>query len=179
MMYNLTITQSRTLRVRTRVAVAFTGPSGSGKTTLVEKVARALISTRKVAIIKNDPKDKAQFDVAGKDSYKFFQTGAEVVVTSPTRTTYFSHREKRLDEIVAMINDFDILLVEGLKTLPLPRIAIFRNTIDESYFDCSEAIAIDHTIDPADYSIPANIDILDLNDLEAILAWIEKHAKAI
>jgi molybdopterin-guanine dinucleotide biosynthesis protein B len=165
--------------VKTRVAVAFTGPSGSGKTTLVEKVSNALIQTQKVAIIKNDPKDKAHFDVEGKDSYRFFQTGAEVVVTSPTRTTYFSHREKRLDEIVAMVNDFDILLVEGLKTLPLPRIAIFRNTIDESYFDCSEAIAIDHTIDPADYSIPSDIDILDLNDLDAILAWIENHAKAI
>jgi len=165
--------------VRTRVAVAFTGPSGSGKTTLVEKVAKALIQSRKVAIIKNDPKDKAVFDVEGKDSHKFFETGAEVVVTSPTRTTYFSHREKRLDEIVSMINDFDILLVEGLKTLPLPRIAVFRNEIDESYFSCSEAIAIDDTIDPNGYTIPDTIDILDLNNLEMILEWIKTHAKAI
>ena len=165
--------------MRTRVAIAFTGPSGSGKTTLVEKVAKALIQTRKVAIIKNDPKDKAHFDVAGKDSYRFFQTGAEVVVTSPTRTTYFSHREKRLDEIVAMVNDFDILLVEGLKTLPLPRIAIFRGSIDESYFSCSEAIAVDETVDLSAYTIPDNIDILDLNDLDAILEWIDTNAKAI
>jgi len=178
-MYNPIPIQRRTSYVKTRVAIAFTGPSGSGKTTLVEKVSRALIKDRKVAIIKNDPKDKAHFDVEGKDSYKFFQTGAEVVVTSPTRTTYFSHREKRLDEIVTMINDFDILLVEGLKTLPLPRIAIFRNAIDESYFDCSEAIAIDDSIDLEKYNIPDNIDILDLNDLEAILVWIDSHAKAI
>ncbi len=165
--------------MRTRVAIAFTGPSGSGKTTLVEKVAKALIQTRKVAIIKNDPKDKAHFDVAGKDSYRFFQTGAEVVVTSPTRTTYFSHREKRLDEIVAMVSDFDILLVEGLKTLPLPRIAIFRGSIDESYFPCSEAIAIDNTVDLSAYTIPDNIDIIDLNDLDAVLQWIDTNAKAI
>ncbi len=165
--------------MRTRVAVAFTGPSGSGKTTLVEKVAKALVTTRKVAIIKNDPKDKANFDVEGKDSYRFFQTGAEVVVTSPTRTTYFSHREKRLDEIVSMVNDFDILLVEGLKTLPLPRIAIFRNEIDESYFPYSEAIAVDGSVKLSNYTIPETIDILDLNDLDAILAWIDTHAKAI
>lgn len=165
--------------MKKRVAVAFTGPSGSGKTTLVEKVSTELIKTQKVAIIKNDPKDKAVFDVEGKDSYKFYQTGAEVVVTSPTRTTYFSQREKSLDEIVAMINDFDILLVEGLKTLPLPRIAIFRNSIDESYFDCSEAIAIDGTIDPSAYNIPENIDILDLNDLAQIIAWVKKHAISI
>ncbi len=159
-----------------RVAVAFTGPSGSGKTTLVEKVAKILIESRKVAIIKNDPKDKAVFDVEGKDSDKFTKTGAEVVVTSPTRTTYFSQREKTLDDIVAMINDFDILLVEGLKTLPLPRLAIFRNTIDESYFSCSEAIAVDDSIDITQYNIPTNIDILDLNNDKEIIEWINNNA---
>jgi len=165
--------------VNKRVAVAFTGPSGSGKTTLVEKVAKELIQTQKVAIIKNDPKDKAVFDVEGKDSDKFTKTGAEVVVTSPTRTTYFSQREKNLDEIVAMINDFDILLVEGLKTLPLPRLAVFRNKIDESYFSCSEAIAIDNTINIADYTIPNTIDILDLNNTHEIIKWIKHNAKDI
>jgi len=163
--------------VNKRVAVAFTGPSGSGKTSLVEKISTELIKDRKVAIIKNDPKNKAQFDVEGKDSHKFSQTGAEVVITSPTRTTYFSQREKTLDDIVNMINDFDILLVEGLKTLPLPRIAIFRNEIDESYFDCSEAIAIDDSIDIVQYNIPVDIDILDLNNTTQIIEWI--HANAI
>jgi len=165
--------------VNKRVAIAFTGPSGSGKTTLVEKVATVLIKERKVAIIKNDPKDKAIFDVEGKDSYKFSQTGAEVVVTSPTRTTYFSQREKTLDDIVAMIHDFDILLVEGLKTLPLPRIAIFRNKIDESYFDCSEAIATDESIDLSEYNIPEHITLLDLNNTTQIIEWIDTHAKTI
>lgn len=165
--------------VSKRVAVAFTGPSNSGKTTLVEKIAQILIKENKVAIIKNDPKDKAHFDVEGKDSYKFSQTGAEVVVTSPTRTTYFSQREKTLDDIVAMINDFDILLVEGLKTLPLPRIAVFRNKIDESYFSCSEAIAIDDTIDIANYAIPESIDVLDLNNTTQIIEWIGAHAKQL
>ena len=55
--------------MKKRVAVAFTGPSGSGKTSLVEKIAKILIQSKKVAIIKNDPKDKAHFDVKGKDSY--------------------------------------------------------------------------------------------------------------
>ena len=159
-----------------RVAVAFTGPSGSGKTTLVEKIAKRLIKTQRVVIIKNDPKDKAVFDVKGKDSDKFTKTGAEVIVTSPTRTTYFSQREKSLNEIVAMVNNFDILLVEGLKNLPLPRIAIFRNEIDESYFSCSEAIALDDTVDRTKYTIPENIDILNLNNEDEIIAWIQTHA---
>lgn len=165
--------------MKKRVAVAFTGPSNSGKTTLIEKVAKELITDHKVAIIKNDPKDKAIFDVEGKDSYKFSQTGAEVVITSPTRTTYFSKRQKELDEIIAMIDDFEFLLVEGLKTLPLPRIAIFRNKIDESYLECSEAIAIDNTVDLNDYVIPEHIGILDLNDTGNVISWIKQHAKHV
>jgi molybdopterin-guanine dinucleotide biosynthesis protein B len=162
-----------------RFAVAFTGPSGSGKTTLVEKLSNILIEEREVAIIKHDPKDKAIFDSEGKDSYKFFQTGAEVVVASSTRTTYFSKRNKDLDEIIRMFNHFDILLVEGLKTLPLPRIAIFRNSIEESYLSCSEAIAIDNTINLKNYDIPKNIDILDLNNTTQIIEWIDKNAKNV
>lgn len=138
-----------------------------------------MIKDFKIAIIKNDPKDKASFDIEGKDSYKFTQTGAEVVITSPTRTTYFSRREKTLDEIIAMIDDFDYLLVEGLKTLPLPRIAIFRQKIEESYFDCSEAIAIDESINAEDYSIPQTLTLLDLNHTEEIIRWIKNNAKEI
>ena len=166
-------------KVHRRRAVAFTGPSGSGKTTIVEKVARILIENNKVAIIKNDPKNKAVFDVEGKDSDKFTKTGAEVVITSPQRTTFFSQRTKTLNDIIEMISDFDILLVEGLKNLPLPRIAIFRNEIDESYFSCSEAIAVDDTIDLTQYVIPSNIDILNLNNDNEIIEWIHNNAKII
>lgn len=160
-----------------RKAVAFTGPSNAGKTTLIEKIAKRLISTYKIAIIKNDPSNKAEFDKEGKDSYKFYQTGAEVVVTSPSRTTYFSHRQKSLDEIIGMINDFDYLLVEGLKYLPLPRIGIFRGEIDESYFSYIKAVAIDETIDKS--KIPANIEILDLNNIDEVISWILENSKEI
>ncbi|SFV63629.1 Molybdopterin-guanine dinucleotide biosynthesis protein MobB [hydrothermal vent metagenome] len=160
-----------------RYAVAFTGPSGSGKTTLIEKVAKELLLNYKVAIIKHDPKDKAIFDVEGKDSYKFSQTGAEVIVASSTRTTYLSQREKSLDEIVNMLEEFDYLLVEGLKTLPLPRIVIFRNSVEESYFEYSEAMATDNSI--KNLNIPNSIDILDLNNTQDIISWIKINAKEI
>lgn len=162
-----------------KIAVAFTGPSNSGKTTLITKVATLLLEKYQVAIIKNDPKDKASFDTEGKDSYKFSQTGAETVVVSPTRTTYFSKKSRSLDALIMMLGDFDILLVEGLKTLPLPRIAIFREKIDESYFETSKAIAIDESVDITLYDIPAHIQILDLNDPEAVIAWIFDNAKKV
>ena len=168
--------------MKKRLAIAFTGPSNSGKTTLILKVARKLIHEKnlEVAIIKHDPKDKARFDVEGKDSFKFSSTGAEVIVTSPTRTTYFSQKHKKLDEMVAMLSDFDILLVEGLKNLPLPRISVFRNNLDEDYFPFMNALAIDESINPHEYkNLPKDMQILDLNNADEVIEWILKNATKI
>ena len=161
------------------LAVAFSGPSNSGKTSLIVKVSNFLKDTYQIAIVKHDPSDKATFDQEGKDSWKFAQTGAEVIVASPTRTTFFSQKRKELDEIIRVFGDFDLLIVEGLKTLPLPRISIFRNEIDESYFTCSNAIAIDDSIDLKNYNIPENIEVLDLNDTDSIIEWVLKNAKKV
>ncbi len=164
-----------------RLAVAFTGPSNSGKTTLILKVARKLIHeySKEVAIIKHDPKDKAKFDVEGKDSYKFSDTGAEVIVTSPTRTTYFSQRNKDLDEMINLFGTFDILLVEGLKNLPLPRISVFRDSLDSDYFPYMNALAIDDSIKKENYDIPNGVDILELNNPDEVISWILKNAKEV
>ena len=164
-----------------RLAVAFTGPSNSGKTTLILKVARKLINEHKkeVAIIKHDPGDKARFDVVGKDSYKFSDTGAEVIVTSPNRTTLFSKKNKDIDEMIRLFDKFDILLVEGLKNLPLPRISIFRESLDSDYFPYMNALAIDDTVDITSYEMPNNVDILDLNNPDEVISWILQNAKEV
>ncbi len=161
------------------LAVAFTGPSNSGKTTLIVKLAKRLIKDYKITIIKNDPKNKAIFDQEGKDSYKFSQTGADVVVTSPQKTTYFFKKQHDLEDIIKRLDDFDLLFIEGLKTIPLPRIAIFRNEIDENYFDYINALAVDETVDLTKYSIPKHITILNLNDIDMIIEWIFKNAKVV
>ena len=167
--------------MKKRLAIAFTGPSNSGKTTLIIKIAQKLMDEHKkeVAIIKHDPGDKAQFDVEGKDSYKFSQTGAEVIVASPTRTTLFSKRTRELEDMVKLFGDFDYLLVEGLKDLPLPRISVFREKIDETYFGYMDALATDKTIQTANYNIPKDVALLDLNNIDEIISWILQNAKEV
>lgn len=164
-----------------RLAVAFTGPSNSGKTTLILKVARKLIHEHKleVAIIKHDPKDKARFDIEGKDSYKFSNTGAEVIVTSQKRTTYFSKKQSELEDMIRLFDKFDVLLVEGLKNLPLPRISVFRDSINEEYFSYMNALAIDSSINADTYNLPKDVDLLDLNNPDEIISWIFKNAKEV
>ena len=161
-----------------RLAVAFTGPSNSGKTTLIVKVANILQdSGYKVSIVKHDPKDKAVFDKEGKDSFKFSQTGADVAVVSPNKTTYFKKQTSTIDELIDMFKDFDFLLVEGLKTLPLPRICVSRTKLDINYFDVSDTLAVDETINNED--IPEGMNILDLNNPEEVVQWIKENGKKV
>ncbi len=161
-----------------RLVVAFSGPSNSGKTTAIVKVSNILQDRGfKVCIIKHDPKDKAMFDRPGKDSFKFGETGADVAVVSPNKTTLLKKETSSIEEMIDLFDNFDYLLVEGLKTLDLPRISIFRNNLNEDYFKVTDAIASDDTINDDD--IPSSIDRLNLNSPEDMIIWIDKNAKRV
>jgi len=73
-----------------------------------------------------------------------------------------------------MLGEFDILLVEGLKTLPLPRISLFRDRIDPAYLPFSDAIASNLSGEQMDKFCRVNFDI---NDAAGISEWILKNAK--
>ncbi len=166
------------MKTNKKLAVAFTGPSNSGKTTLIIKVSIALKKEGyNVAIVKHDPKDKAIFDQEGKDSYKFAQTGANVAVISSKRTTIFNQQPSDITEVINKLGDFDFLLVEGLKTLPLPRICIQRDNINQDYFSVSDTIATDNSIDRSLF--PQQMQIIDLNDTNQIVSWIKSNAKEV
>lgn len=161
-----------------QLAIAITGPSGSGKTTLIEKLSLALQEKYKIAIIKHDPKDKAIFDKEGKDSDRFFKTGADVAVVSPRRTTLFKHQSATLNELVKQLSPFDLLIVEGLKTWNLPRIAVFRNEITESYLPYVLAVAVDDSI-PQKKLAKLDKVVLDLNNTKEIIDYIFEIAKKV
>ncbi|TKX29070.1 molybdopterin-guanine dinucleotide biosynthesis protein B [Campylobacter sp. MIT 12-5580] len=151
--------------------MAFSGPSNSGKTTLINKLIKHFSAQNlKVFVLKHDPSDKACFDTKGKDSFSFFENKAEVFVLSPTRTTFFSHEPRSVEECLRLAGDFDLFLIEGLKTLPYPRIGVFKDKLDESYFSVCKAIA--------SYEKPKNNTLtwLDLDDIKGIASFILQNA---
>jgi len=161
-----------------QLAIAFTGPSNSGKTTIIEKISKELSSKYKIAIIKHDPKNKATFDKEGKDSDRFYKSGADVAVISDVKTAIFKHQTSTLDDLIEHFNEFDLLIVEGLKTWKLPRIGIFRGNIEKDYLPYLQAVAVDHTI-PKEQLEDINVKILNLNDTQEIIEYIWQNAKKV
>lgn len=156
-----------------RYIVCFSGASGSGKTTLIEKISQSLISqNKKVSIIKNDPKNKASFDIRGKDSDRFFKTGANTIITSPIKTTLFLQKKMEIKDIIKIL-DFDYLLIEGHKELDFPRITIFRDKIYNDYIEISSAFACKNL---ADINVLNDKIKLELDNVESIIKWIEGNS---
>lgn len=163
-----------------RLALCFSGVSNSGKTTLICKIsARLKEKGYKVAIIKHDPKDKAVFDTAlnefgePKDSAKFVETGVDVAVLSPKRTSVFLRADNtQLSDILGLFKDFDYLLIEGFKHLALPRISVVRDEIFSEYIDISDAFVTE--LDDERLKVKFKPD-----DIENIIAWIDKNAKKV
>jgi molybdopterin-guanine dinucleotide biosynthesis protein B len=163
--------------------VAFSGVSNSGKTTLIVNLSKHLIEKKfKVCVVKHDPKNKAVVDTEGKDSYNFSQTGANVALVSNKKITIFKHNTNqksiKLDEIISLFEEFDYLFIEGFKNLEIPRILVIRgenkkNCVKDNYYQVSNVIASDCKIDKS------NLKILDLNNENQILDWIDNNALVV
>jgi molybdopterin-guanine dinucleotide biosynthesis protein B len=109
--------------------ISVVGKSDVGKTTLLEKLIRELKSRGyRVATVKHDA-HSFEIDRPGKDTWRHAQAGSDhVVIASPARIAHIqrTERELSLPEIVATINDVDIILTEGYKRGPAPKIEVSR-----------------------------------------------------
>lgn len=107
------------------------GYSGSGKTTLVERLIPALRARGlRVSVLKHAHHD-FDIDHVGKDSWRHRQAGAtEVLVTSPQRWAVVHELrgapEPTLDEHLARLSACDLVLVEGFKQAPIPKLEVHR-----------------------------------------------------
>ncbi len=107
------------------------GYSGSGKTTLIEKLVPLLVEGGlRVSLVKH-AHHEFDIDHAGKDSWRHRQAGCTEVLVSSSRRWALMHElrgtaEPTLDELLRHISPCDLILVEGYKLDPIPRIEVHR-----------------------------------------------------
>jgi len=113
--------------------VSFVGFSGSGKTTLMTKVILAFKQKGfRVATIKHDA-HRFEIDHQGKDTWKYSQAGSDVVIiNSLEKVAMVEHLQKPVSfsELVAKINNVDIIFVEGYKHESPEKILLVRREED-------------------------------------------------
>ncbi|MBP6530681.1 MAG: molybdopterin-guanine dinucleotide biosynthesis protein B [Burkholderiales bacterium] len=115
----------------TQRVFGFAGWSGSGKTTLIEQVIAHLSSKgARVALIKHA---HHAFDVdhPGKDSHRHRAAGAsEVLISSGTRWALMNELrgapELTLAQCLQRFSPCDLVIVEGYKREPMPKLEIWR-----------------------------------------------------
>lgn len=148
------------------------GWSGSGKTTLIEALLPRLAARGlRVSVIKHSHHD-IEPDVPGKDTWRHRQAGAaEVMLLSPHRVTVFAElaQELTLEQQLARLQPVDLVLLEGQKWQPVPKLEVYRPQLGKPLL-CAEdsrvlAVASDAVLDIA-------LPQLALNDYDAIADFI-------
>ncbi|MBB3229717.1 molybdopterin-guanine dinucleotide biosynthesis protein B [Halomonas stenophila] len=152
--------------------------SGTGKTTLLERLLPALRRRGlRVAVIKH-AHHGFDVDQPGKDSHRLRQAGAApMLVASRARIAMMMETPGRdeadLAELVEMVRPQapDLVLVEGFKAWPLPKLELHRPAVGKPLRVAEDpwvmAVASDVAV-----PLPAGVEALDLNDLEALADWV-------
>lgn len=156
--------------------ISIVGRSNAGKTTLIEKLIPELIRRGyRVATIKHDVHGFA-VDHEGKDSWRHKKAGAHTaVISSPWKVAVIEDVEK--DHTLAelrdrYIRDVDIILSEGYKGSPHPKIEVFRAALKNNLL-CSQG---DNLIALAsDQSLETGAPCFDINDVSGLVDLIERE----
>ena len=153
------------------------GYSGSGKTTLIERLIPLFTGQGlRVSLIKHA---HHSFDVdrPGKDSYRHRHAGCtEVMITSSQRWALMHElrdaTEPTLQDCIKRISPCDLLLIEGYKREPIPKLEVFRSTVGEPLLFPQDshivAIAGDHNVD-------SKLPQFDIDDVANIAGFIRSY----
>ena len=157
--------------------IAISGYSGSGKTTLIEKVIPCLVMEGfKVSLIKH-AHHEFDIDQPGKDSHRHRMAGAtEVMITASNRWALMHELrgapEPALQDLVGHIAPCDLLLVEGYKREPIPKVEVYRSMVGESLLFPQDA----HIVAVAsDRHVDTVLPQFSLDNAPAIAAFIMQH----
>ena len=108
-----------------------TGWKNSGKTHLMERLVTEITGRGLTVSTIKHAHHSAETDREGTDSYRHRVAGAqEVILASPTRWALMHElrgaAEPSLDELVDRLGPVDLVLVEGYKSAPHPKIEAHR-----------------------------------------------------
>ncbi len=157
--------------------VSFVGHSGSGKTTFVEKLIRVLTrSGVRLAVIKHDVHG-FQMDRPGKDSYRHKQAGAvATMVSSPKQIGMVmdADYDHTPDELVPMLTFADLIITEGYKRGPYPKVEVFRpEATGDRHPLChgdSRLIAL-----ISDAPLEETVPVFGAGDIERVADFLMRH----
>ncbi|SEM67734.1 molybdopterin-guanine dinucleotide biosynthesis protein B [Lihuaxuella thermophila] len=107
------------------------GYKDSGKTTLICQLIRQLSEKGlRIGTIKHDSHE-LRLDAEGTDTWKHSEAGAQVVaVSSQKRTAIFKQQATPLSNLLTAMSGLDLILVEGFKREPYPKILMIKKEDD-------------------------------------------------
>jgi len=151
--------------------IGLAGWSGSGKTTLITKLVPCL--TRRGLRVSTLKHAHHGFDLdqPGKDSFMHREAGAVEVIVSSARRFAILHElrdeeEWSLPALVQKMSPVDLVLVEGYKRDPFPKLEIHRAANGKPLIQPSDPhiVAIAADVALADPRVP----VISLDDVEGI-----------
>lgn len=156
----------------------FAGWSGSGKTTLIEKlIPRFVQRGLRVSLIKH-AHHTFDVDTPGKDSYRHRHAGASEVLVTSSRRWVLMHElrgthEPTFEDQIRHLSPCDLLLVEGFKFAPIPKLEIWREETGEALLHPNDANIVALATDS---KVETRLPVFDLNDDAAIADFIVNHS---
>jgi molybdopterin-guanine dinucleotide biosynthesis protein MobB len=155
--------------------IAIMGWSGSGKTTFIEGLLPEMRARGiKTAVVKHDGHD-FQLDREGKDTYRFAEAGAEIVaISSSSKAAVMYYRPTPIEELISGISGVDIILVEGWKNGPLPKVEVHRRANGKPRYLKSEELLALVTDEPEDGS---SVPQFSLSDYAAFAEFLQSCLK--
>ena len=159
--------------------IGLAGWSGSGKTTLLAKLIPVLIARGRTVSTLKHAHHEFDIDKPGKDSHTHRLAGAKEVLISSARRWALMHelrgaKEPTFEEQVKHLSPCDLLIVEGFKFAPIPKLEVWRVATGEGLLHPNDP----HIVAVAsDGPVQTKLPVLDLNDDATIAAFIGSHLR--